>query len=153
MNSFFIISAFLGVLYLLGGKIASHQLMVDRIIFEQAHLLKFEIAVLVSWFGAIFNQMLIAVSPFVIILLVVVVAANMSQTGPVFTFFPLKPDPKRLNPVEGFKRIFSAKLLFEAAKNLVKLGLFGVIIYFVITFFFSSWLSRYQSYNHNSNQN
>ncbi len=34
---------------------------------------------------------------------------------------PLKPDFKRLNPIEGFKNIFSKKAIFTLGKNLAKL--------------------------------
>ena len=44
---------------------------------------------------------------FVCVAAVVGVAANMCQIGFLFTFEPLKPSLNKLNPVEGFKRIFS----------------------------------------------
>jgi flagellar biosynthetic protein FlhB len=40
----------------------------------------------------------------------------------------LKPDPKRLNPISGFKQLFSPNSLVELAKNLVKIGLVGAIV-------------------------
>src|SRR6185295_18260085 len=57
---------------------------------------------------------------------------NFMQTGPIFTTHPLKPDIDRINPVSGFKRIFSWRLVFELLKNLVKLAAFAVILYFIV---------------------
>src|SRR3954463_3539998 len=37
----------------------------------------------------------------------------------------LKPDPKRINPMQGFKNIYGPNALFEGAKNLVKVGAVG----------------------------
>jgi flagellar biosynthetic protein FlhB len=65
-------------------------------------------------------------------LVVAAVLANMFQTGPIFSFFPLKPDVTKLNPVNGFKRIFSKKLLFEAIKTIIKMIIFGSVIFFGI---------------------
>jgi flagellar biosynthetic protein FlhB len=66
------------------------------------------------------------------LLIVAGVGASLMQTGPVFSFEPLKPDFDRINPAAGLKRLFSARLLFEAAKSLVKLGVFGYALYAII---------------------
>jgi flagellar biosynthetic protein FlhB len=58
------------------------------------------------------------------------------QTGPIFTFVPLKPKGERINPVAGFKRVFNKKMLFEAFKSLLKLGILGTIS---VLFFRALW--------------
>ena len=74
---------------------------------------------------------------FVLVAAVVGVAANVAQTGFLFALEPLKPTLNKLNPVEGFKRIFSVKNLFEFLKNCVKVVFLGYLIYKLI-------LSSYQ---------
>ena len=54
------------------------------------------------------------------LVLVLAVGANLLQIGFLFTAHPLKMDPKRLNPVEGFKRIFSMRALVEFVKSWLK---------------------------------
>lgn len=54
------------------------------------------------------------------------------QVGPVFSVQPLKPDFKRINPVEGLKRIFSWKMLIEAFKSVIKLLVYGAIAWLII---------------------
>lgn len=54
---------------------------------------------------------------------------NFIQTGPVFSVHPLKPDFNKLNPKNGFKRIFSSRTLYEFIKTLIKLLLLGLAIY------------------------
>ncbi len=66
---------------------------------------------------------------FVCVAAVVGVAANMCQIGFLFTFEPLKPSLNKLNPVEGFKRIFSMKNLFEFLKNCLKVGFLSYLIW------------------------
>lgn len=60
-------------------------------------------------------------------------AANILQTGPVFSFFPLKPDFKRINPAEGFKRVFSMRSVYEGVKAMLKLGILGAVLYLIIS--------------------
>jgi len=56
-----------------------------------------------------------------ITLLVIVLPVEIFQLrGLVFSGQPLKPDFNRLNPAQGFKRIFSVRTLKEAAKNILK---------------------------------
>jgi len=61
-----------------------------------------------------------AVMPFMAVIALVTVLSQMAQTGLVLSLHPLKPDLKRLNPIEGVKRLFSPKSLWETAKQVVK---------------------------------
>ena len=61
---------------------------------------------------------------------------NMIQTGPIFSTHPIKPDWKRLNPVEGFKKIISIKTAFDFFKALLKVG----SIYLAWVVFGEYWL-------------
>jgi flagellar biosynthetic protein FlhB len=47
-------------------------------------------------------------------------AANAMQVGFMVTTEPLKPDIKKLNPVDGFKNLFSKKKLVESLKQILK---------------------------------
>jgi flagellar biosynthetic protein FlhB len=53
----------------------------------------------------------------------------MLQTGPILSFEPVKADFDRINPVNGLKRIFSMRVLFDAARALVKLGLLSLVAF------------------------
>src|SRR3954453_24242558 len=58
---------------------------------------------------------------------VAAVVVNVAQVRPKMTPKALRPDPKRLNPAQGFKQIFGPNALFEGAKSIVKMGLLGAI--------------------------
>jgi len=60
------------------------------------------------------------------------VVANMVQVGFLFTFEPLKPDLKKVNPAEGAKKIFSMKNLFEFLKNCLKVTFLSYLIYKIV---------------------
>lgn len=55
--------------------------------------------------------------------LVMAIVINMAQIKFIFTFEPMKPKLSKLNPIEGFKRIFSMKSFVELLKQMAKLGI------------------------------
>lgn len=55
----------------------------------------------------------------------------VTMRGVVFSGEPIKPDFKRINPVDGFKRIFSMRSLIEVLKALVKVSLLSVALFVV----------------------
>lgn len=69
------------------------------------------------------------VFPFAIIAIVIGIVANLIQTGFIFTVEPLKPNFKKLNPIEGFKNIISKKAMFSLVKNILKLTLVFYMTY------------------------
>ena len=69
---------------------------------------------------------------FVLVAAATGIVANAIQVGFIFSFEPLKPDMKKLNPMEGAKKIFSMKNLFEFAKNIVKVTFLGYLIYKIV---------------------
>lgn len=52
--------------------------------------------------------------------------------GLIFTTHPLKPDFSKINPAKGLKRLFSVRMLKEAAKNVVKFAAYGTVTVLVI---------------------
>lgn len=61
------------------------------------------------------------------------VFANFAQVGILLSGEALKPDFKKVNPLEGLKRILSRRALFEGAKAGAKSLAFGFIPYRAIT--------------------
>lgn len=68
--------------------------------------------------------------PFLAALMLSAVAANLLQTGPILSFEPVKPAWERANPIQGFKRMFSLRTLFDGARALLKFLLLGLVAYF-----------------------
>jgi len=132
MNSFLMLAVGSLMVYFIGETLIAKQLMVSKYIFSHAHAINFDAVSAVSVFEKITTTMFAIFWPLIAVILVVGIAANFAQTGPVFSFFPLKPDMDRLNPVSGFKRIFSMNLIFQLIKSLIKFFLFATIMYFVI---------------------
>ena len=55
--------------------------------------------------------------------------SNYMQVGFLFTTEPLTPDIKKLNPVDGFKNLFSKKKLVESLKQLIKFTVVSYVAY------------------------
>ena len=60
------------------------------------------------------------------------VAATFAQTRFLVTTEPLKPKFSRLNPLEGFKRLFSLRSVVDTVKNLIKIAILMIIIFLSI---------------------
>ena len=69
---------------------------------------------------------------FVLVAAVIGIVGNVAQIGFLFTFEPIIPKLEKLSPVEGAKKIFSAKNLFEFLKNVVKVCFLGYLVYKII---------------------
>jgi flagellar biosynthetic protein FlhB len=82
--------------------------------------------------GQVLQVMLRPVGFLMASVFVSVLVMELVQTGFVFSSEPLRPDFSRLNPAAGFKRVFSARMMIEAAKNVVKLAVYsGVAVLLV----------------------
>lgn len=57
----------------------------------------------------------------------VVLVFEIVQTGGVLTAEPLRLDFSRMNPATGLKRLFSVRMLVEAAKNIAKMLVYGAL--------------------------
>lgn len=68
-------------------------------------------------------------APFLLAALFIGIAANVMQVGFLVSSEALKPQINRLNPLEGFKRIFSVRALFELVKSLLKITIIGAASY------------------------
>lgn len=71
----------------------------------------------------------IIVAPIALTSLVVGVAASYLQVGVLFTTKPLAVDINKINPIEGFKRMFSMKSVMEIFKALIRIILVGYMSY------------------------
>ena len=69
---------------------------------------------------------------FVFVAVVIGIVGNVAQIGFLFTFEPIIPKLEKLNPVEGAKKIFSMKNVFEFLKNVVKVCFLSYLLYKII---------------------
>ncbi len=75
--------------------------------------------------GAMAQEAALALTPFMLILLIASIVGNTALGGILFSGKSLLPKFSRLNPLEGLKRMFSLKSLMELFKAVIKTLLVG----------------------------
>ena len=128
-NSFVVVGAALLVLLTSAGELAAKLCRLCAQLFQSAGRLRLESVADAAWLGDLIAAGLTIIAPFAVAGAVFAILGNLLQTGPVFSLVPLRPKFERLNPVTGLKRVFTRKMLFELVKTVLKLGLFGSILY------------------------
>ncbi len=78
-----------------------------------------------------FKIIIFIVSPVALAGLVIGVLSSFVQIGSVFSPDPLKPDPNRINPIQGFKKFFSLKQLYDGIRLIVRGGSVAIVAYFL----------------------
>ena len=74
-----------------------------------------------------------AVLPLIGLIATVAIVTNLVVNGGlVVSLYPVTPDPNKLNPVEGFKRIFRLNSVLELVKSVMKLVVAGVLVFRLI---------------------
>jgi len=83
----------------------------------------------------LFSTLLI-VFPVMLVAMVAGVTANVGQVGFLFTTEPLKMKLEKINPLSGFKRMFSVRSIVELIKSIFKISAISFVAYMSI------WLER-----------
>ncbi|MGD0808192.1 MAG: EscU/YscU/HrcU family type III secretion system export apparatus switch protein [Acidimicrobiales bacterium] len=76
---------------------------------------------------------LLALAPALLATMAIALAVNLAQTRGLITFAPLKPSFKNLNPAKGLKKIISPRSLWETGKQIIRVGLLGLIVWQVLS--------------------
>lgn len=76
---------------------------------------------------------LAVMAPLLVALPAAAIAAKYVQAGFILTAYPLRPDPGRLNPLGGLRRlIFSRRALVELLKSALKLAVVALVVWAVV---------------------
>ncbi|NLW22298.1 MAG: flagellar biosynthesis protein FlhB [Tissierellia bacterium] len=93
---------------------------VDQLFWED-NLMKNSLKIITFYIGTI--------APILLVSLLSGLIINYLQVGFLFTTKPLGIKFNRINPIEGFKRIFSKRALVELVKSILKVILIGYVAY------------------------
>ncbi|MDC3414121.1 flagellar biosynthesis protein FlhB [Aquibacillus sp. 3ASR75-11] len=75
-----------------------------------------------------------AVAPIMGVAIVAGLLSNLTQIGFLYTTETLKFDLKKIDPIQGAKKIFSARALVELVKSLLKIVFIGTVTFSVLWF-------------------
>jgi flagellar biosynthetic protein FlhB len=73
------------------------------------------------------KDVLSCLAPAVLTTMALALLVNLAQTRGLVTFKPLKPSFSKVNPVNGLKRLFSPRSLWEAAKQTLRVILLTLV--------------------------
>ena len=127
-----VLAATVGALYASGWDAMRQSVKLQQSILAHATQLDWGADGVSAWIGQVALGMLHILAPLFMTVAIAAILVNLFQTGPVFTMHPLSPDIERINPVAGFKKIFSLRTLYEAVKSIFKLIILGLVGYFAI---------------------
>jgi flagellar biosynthesis protein FlhB len=77
-------------------------------------------------------QIFIILGPFLLIVLLAGFIANILQVGFFFSSEAITPKYSKIDPIQGFKRLFSLRSLVEFLKVILKMAIVGTIAYLTI---------------------
>lgn len=129
INSAFVILVAFFALKLLGGHMYQELADYMRYAYLSFAVTDFNINLvreIFLHFGIVFFKITL---PLMLAILITSLAINFFQVGFNVSFEPIMPKLDKLNPLSGFKRIFSKRALVELFKSLFKVGLIGYFIY------------------------
>lgn len=119
--------------YFAGGYMIDKLSLYSRLIFENINVININANNLQDYLSIAATGFLTILLPFAGTIMVVGLAINLLQVGPLFTFEPIKPKFSKINPLSGIKRVlFSKKAFVELIKNIFKIVVVGLIAYYSI---------------------
>ncbi|WP_054941067.1 flagellar biosynthesis protein FlhB [Paenibacillus ihuae] len=98
-------------------------------IFQNRMLMEVTTDNVINMFNEYGLQILMLLAPLLIITFVAAVVVNYAEVGFLFTKSGITPKFSKLNPIKGFKNIFSIRSFVEFLKSVFKLLLVGYLVY------------------------
>lgn len=132
LNSFILLLLVLILSFFMGDELLQDFLALNAKIIAMSADFSFYEGPVLLLYETVLNAVFSAFWFVVAAIMLSAILSNLVQIGPVFSVHALKPDIQRLNPVSGFKRVFSVRMLFDFIKTIVKILILSTIVYFSI---------------------
>lgn len=131
-GSFIMLFTFMSFM-MLGGFYKQHILMLFGNLFEDWLLMELTAGNVMTLFNDVTIELLLILMPIFAIAFVIGILGNIIQFGFLLTGEPLKMQLNKLNPINGFKQIFSARTLVEFLKSVLKLLIIGILVFMAVS--------------------
>lgn len=131
-GSFILLFMFLGFI-MLGSYFKEHIMMMFGNLFEDWLLMDLTTGNVMSLFNDVAIELLLILLPIFAITVLIGILGNIVQFGFLLTGDPLKMKLDKINPLNGFKQIFSAKTAVEFLKSVLKLLIVTVLVFMTIS--------------------
>jgi flagellar biosynthesis protein FlhB len=80
----------------------------------------------------IMKELALLLGPIMLVALLAGLLSNYIQVGVMFTTKPLEPKLEKIDPIKGFKRIFSLRAIVELLKSILKISFVGAITFVIL---------------------
>jgi len=80
----------------------------------------------------IMKELALLLGPVMLVALLAGLFSNYIQVGVMFTTKPLEPKLEKIDPIKGFKRIFSLRAIVELLKSILKISFVGAITFVIL---------------------
>ena len=127
-----VLSSSLGVLFFAGPWMLDELIALMRGVYNRAGGFSINMENLHSLFWEVFKTNTMILAPLMLVVLTVGVVSNVSQFGFMIIGEKLTPDFTKINPLNGFKRLFSSRSIVELLKSMIKLVIVGGILYAIV---------------------
>lgn len=118
--------------WLAGGFIGQRIITFLHYMFQEYLLLELTSKNVHSLFIQITIQAVMIVGPIMLIAMLGGVASNYMQVGFLYSPEAIHMKLSKLNPIEGFKKIYSIRALVEMLKSLLKISLVSIVVFTVL---------------------
>lgn len=132
LNTWFVLAGGLLALYAFAGSSSAALSATLRGLIANSHAIAFDSASLVRLTERLGLETLVAVAVPLLVLALAAMAGNLIQHELIWTGESLKPKLERISLGAGMKRLFSQQALVNFAKGLIKLGLIGALMTWLI---------------------
>ena len=90
-------------------------------------MLRPETTVMSEVVGSLVTSVLVLLGAFLLATAVLSLGVTLAQVGFVVSAKPIKPQGKRIDPIQGFKRLFSVRTAWQAATGVAKMAAVGLV--------------------------
>jgi flagellar biosynthesis protein FlhB len=80
----------------------------------------------------IMKELALLLGPIMLVAFLAGLFSNYIQVGVMFTTKPLEPKLEKIDPIKGFKRIFSLRAIVELLKSILKISFVGAITFVIL---------------------
>jgi flagellar biosynthetic protein FlhB len=125
----FIFLAIIALFFAIPSFFLERLISMVRTFFNSKLLMDISITNVIELFEGLLVDALVILAPIFAISIVIGIASGYLQFGFLFTLEPLKLSLNKINPINGFKQIFSLKSIVEFIKSLIKIVTVFIIAY------------------------
>jgi flagellar biosynthetic protein FlhB len=128
LTAWFILLTAVAFVAIFGKSLMYKQLQIAAGLFSQAGEISLNTYSAMHLFVATSSYLFYTFSFLIFAVVAAGLLANFFQSGPVFSWAPLKADFSRINPITGFKKLFNVRIIYELVKVSLKLSMLIAII-------------------------